>query len=159
MPIVSPLPMSERIGEAVKAALLLIVSDGVRYSYTPDVVLIVEDLNVDKLETKKQLVYWILEGDHKPVEATNNQFQYTTYLSVFGAYRYPAPPAGAPARKTIRNLIAEDIIRALTKDVSLGGLVINVEVTEISRDIRIDNTVEWICVSAFVVVTSKAYLL
>src|SRR5204863_9210541 len=116
----------------------------------------VEDFSVDKLPSARELVYWILEGDHRPSERANLQFESTTYLSIFAAYRYPAKPTSStPSRKTLRNLICADIHRALTNDVSLGGLAINVEVTEFSRDIRIDNTVEWVAVSAFVVVTSK----
>lgn len=158
MPIISPLPLAERIGEALKVALQAIVSDGTKYSYTPTEVLIVEDLNTAELESKKQLIYWILEGDHRPTEKTNWQFENKTYLSIFAAYRYPAPaPTGTPARKTIRNLIISDIQTAVVKDVTLGGIVTNVEVTEFSRDLRVDNTVEWIAVSAFVVVTSTEY--
>jgi len=157
MNIINPLPLSERIGEAIKAALLAVVEDGVNYSITPDAteVKFVEDFNVDKLPSKKQLVYWILEGDHKPQEKGGKTFEYTDYLSIFAAWREPVPYGSAPARKTIRNLIIEDIHRALTKDVQLGGLVRNTEATEFSRDIRLDNTVPWTAVSAFIVVTSR----
>jgi hypothetical protein len=155
MNIINPLPLSERLGEAIKAALLAIVEDGVTYSVTPTSVDYVEDFNVDKLPSSKQLVYWILDGDHKPHEQASKTFEYSDYLSIFAAFRDPVPYGSAPLRKTMRNLIIEDIHRAITKDVTLGGLARNTEVTEFSRDIRIDNTTGWTAVSAFVVITSR----
>lgn len=155
MNVINPLPLSERLGEALKTALLAIVEDGVNYSITPTSVEFVEDFNVDKLPTSKQLVYWILEGDHKPEEKASKTFEFTDYLSIFAAWRDPVPYGATPPRKKMRNLIIEDIHRAITKDVTLGGLARNTEVTEFSRDIRVDNTVGWTAVSAFVVITSR----
>lgn len=157
MNVINPLPLSERLGEALKAALIAIVEDGVNYSITPDAgeVKFVEDFNVDKLPSSKQLVYWILEGDHKPEEKASKTFEFTDYLSIFAAWRNPVPYGAAPSPKKIRNLIIEDIHRAITKDVTLGGLARNTEVTEFSRDIRVDNTTVWTAVSAFVVITSR----
>lgn len=155
MNIINPLPLSERLGEALKTRLLTIIEDGTLYSITPTSVDFVEDFNVDKLPSSKQLVYWILEGDHKPEEKASKTFELTDYLSIFAAWREPVPYGSATARKTVRNLIIEDIHRAITKDVTLGGLARNTEVTEFSRDIRIDNTTGWTAISAFVVITSR----
>jgi hypothetical protein len=157
VPPVNPLPLWDRIGDAIVTRLAGIVGDGVNYSFTPSQVMFVEDMNVDKLPKSQTVVYWLLEDDHKAEEHASYTHEFKDYLTICAALIGAQLPliGGGAARRTIRNCLIQDIHRALTKDVTLGGLARNTEVTEYARNVRIDNTTEWIAVAAFVVVTSR----
>lgn len=153
MNVISPLPLLARINAALVTKLSAIIEDGANYSITPGEVKFVEDLNVDKLPSNKSAVIWILDGDVRPTEKARGAWEVEAYYSIFSAWRNPVPyPSTTPSLSTVRTLMIEDIHRALTADVTLGGLARNTEITEFSRDIRIDNTTPWTGVSAFVVV-------
>lgn len=135
---------SELVGEALITRLRAITA-GSKFWYTPEEVAWVEDFDMSRLPSSRQLVYWLLEGDDYPKVMTNLQEGSESEFFVLACYRWPVK-ATTLEPKTVRNRLAKDIRAKLREDVTLGVGAYSTEVTAVDRGFRIDNTVRWICV-------------
>ena len=118
------------------------------FNYTPTNVLRVEDLDPRFLRTEDDVDILILEGDEFPLEETTAQFMVQAEAFILTAKKWQpnstspyamTPPIGA----TIRSRLVQDVETAIFRDLSLGGLVDDVEVRDVNRDVRIEQTVMW----------------
>lgn len=166
-----PTPPDESVHEQVVATLvsklaeISAVSEPTVFWYTP-LVLAVEELDPRYLRPSDDVVYQVLDGDSHPIEETTGSFDEEGEVYIVAAKKWKPTPYKAwtpyivytpsnPSPRTIRNRLVQDIQTKIYRDVTLDmeDVTLNVEVKDVSRDLRFEQGEMWVAVELRVVIT------